>query len=110
MSRPYAPGDPVVYHKTKYSPTPGPRAREVSPSPHGDNYGYVVDKYWLVKECRPDGVLVLITRRGKEHVIQEDNPNLRHANWWEKFVHRNRFPDLHSETEPVAENPASANS
>lgn len=109
MSRPYAPGDPVVFHKTKYSPKPGPRAREVSPSPHGDDYGYVVDKYWLVKECRPDGTLVLITRRGKEHLVREDNPNLRHANWWEKLIRRNRFPEL-TKTGHLAENQTATNS
>lgn len=92
MSRPYAPGDPVIYHKTKYSTTPGPRAREVTPSAHGEDYSYVVDKFWLVKECLDGGFVRLITRRGKEHIIREDSPNLRHANWWERFVHHNRFP------------------
>lgn len=110
MSRPYSPGDPVIFHKTKYSPTPGPRAREVSPARHGDSYGYVVDKYWRVKECRPDGMLLLITRRGKEHLVQSDNPNLRHASWWEKFLHKSRFPMLDPQTGQVAENQAPANS
>ena len=110
MSRPYSPGDPVIFHKTKYSPTPGPRAREVSPSPHGDDYGYIVDKYWLVKECRPDGMVLLITRRGKEHLVKEDSPNLRHANWWEKFVHRGRFPEWDPNTGRVAANQSAVNS
>jgi hypothetical protein len=103
MSRPYSPGDPVIYHKAKYSPTPGPRARGVNPTPHGEDYAYVVDKYWLVKECQADGMLLLVTRRGKQHVVREDSPNLRHANWWEKFIHRGRFPELDPATGKVQE-------
>ncbi|MCA9071816.1 MAG: hypothetical protein KDA84_22970 [Planctomycetaceae bacterium] len=94
MSRLYAPGDPVIYYKTKYSTAPGPRAREVTPSPHGEDYSYVVDKYWLVKECLDGGLVRLITRRGKEHVVREDSPNLRQAKWWERFVYNSRFPQL----------------
>lgn len=94
MSRPFTPGDPVIYHKTKYSTSPGPRARKVTPSPHGEDYSYVIDKYWLVKECLEGGLVRLITRRGKEHEVREDSPNLRHANWWERFVHNHRFPEL----------------
>ena len=101
MSHPYAPGDPVIYHKTKYSQSPGPRAREVTPTPHGDDYAYIVDKYWLVKERRDDGTVLLVTRRGKEHLVREDSPNLRHANWWERFVHRGRFPELDPTTGKV---------
>ena len=92
MSRPFAPGDPVIYHKTKYSTAPGPRAREITPTAHGEDYAYVVDKFWLVKERRGDGTVVLITRRGKEHVVREDSPNLRRASWWERLVHHHRFP------------------
>jgi hypothetical protein len=103
MSRRFSPGDPVIYHKTKYSPTPGPRAREVTPASQGDDYAYVVDKYWLVKECRNEGTVLLVTRRGKEHLVREDSPNLRHANWWERFFHRNRFPELDPATGKVRE-------
>ena len=94
MASKYVIGDPVIYHKTKYSENPGPRAREVTPTPHGDDYAYVVDKHWRVKNVLPNGKLVLVTRRGKEHVIQADSPNLRPANWWERFFYRNRFPTL----------------
>ena len=81
------------------------------PTPHGDDYAYVVDKYWLVKECREDGTVVLVTRRGKEHLVKADSPNLRHANWWERFVHKNRFPELDPATGNVVdEEPAEFNS
>ncbi len=110
MSHPYSPGDPVIFHKTKYSQRPGPRAREVTPTPHGDDYAYVVDKYWLVKECRDDGTLILVTRRGKEHHVKADSPNLRHANWWERFVYKGRFPELDPITGNVVEEPAGFNS
>ncbi len=66
-----------------------------------------MDKYWLVKECRDDGTVLLVTRRGKEHLVREDSPNLRHANWWERFVHRNRFPEIDPATgNVVVEEPA----
>ena len=85
------PGDRVVYRKTKFSPSPGPRAKAVSPAVHGDLYSYVVEKYWVVTETLPDGRLRLRTRRGKEHVVAADDPNLRPARWWEKWFHRDRF-------------------
>ncbi len=100
MAHTYSPGDPVIYHKTKYSPNPGPRARVVTPASHGEDYAYVVDKYWLVKACLSDGQVLLVTRRGKEHTVRTDSPNLRHANWWERFVHRDRFPELDAIHQP----------
>ncbi len=90
-------GDKVVYSKSKQSGAPGPRAQDVAPSPKGDDYTYVVDKYWIVREVHPDGHLTLMTRRGKTHVIPIDDPCLRLAGFWERVFHAKRFPVLNGE-------------
>lgn len=87
----YKIGDCVIYRKTKYSDHPGPRARRVSPAPNGDEYIYLVDKFWIVEEIQPDGKIVLRTRRGKQHTISSDDPNLRKARLWERYWFRSRF-------------------
>ena len=92
MSGRYQPGDWVVYAMPKASEHPGSRAREVTPTPHGDDYNYVVDKFWTVAEVRSDGKILARTRRGKEHVLDSHDPLLRHAKWWERLLHRKRFP------------------
>lgn len=88
----YRIGDSVIFRVTKRSGHPGPRAAQVSPEPRGEDYLYEVDKFWVVFECRTDGSIVLLTRRGKQHVIQADNPRLRLARWWERLLYRKRFP------------------
>jgi hypothetical protein len=93
-SHDYRVGDAVVFRISKRSGHPGPRASQVSPEPNGEDYLYEVDKYWIVSECREDGTLVLLTRRGKQHIIHGDNPRLRPAKWWERILHRKRFPQL----------------
>lgn len=93
------PGDWVIYRKTKFSTHPGPRAQEVTPTPHGDEYVYQVEKFWVVIEARHDGTLLLRTRRGKEHVVRADDPNLRRANWWERWRHGERFAWAETPTE-----------
>lgn len=90
----YQPGDPVIYRMSKFSRQPGPRARNVIPAAHGDDYHYLVDKFWIVAEVRDDETLLLRTRRGKEHVVRYDDPHLRHASWWERLLYRHRFPRL----------------
>ena len=90
----YRPGDRVVYTATKHSAHPGPRAESVQPEMHGEGYWYDVKKYWLVVQVRPDGVLTVITRRGKERDIPSSDPRLRPARWWEALFLRDRFPRL----------------
>ena len=90
--RTFHPGDPVVYRATKFSAHPGPRAEDIAPSEHGEQYSYLVDKYWVVEEVLPDGQLRLRTRRGKQHILPAADPRLRHANWWERLMRRGRFP------------------
>lgn len=87
-------GDKVVYSKEKASLSPGPRAKDISPAPKGDEYSYIVEKYWTLRDVRSDGTLVLVTRRGKEHEVAADDPRLRRANFWEKLFLRDRFPRI----------------
>lgn len=89
----FQPGDWVIYRKTKHSDHPGPRARRISPSPHGDEYTYLVDKFWVVSEVRDNGEIVIKTRRGKTHTVPANDIKLRKANWWERYWFRNRFPN-----------------
>src|SRR5437762_10298168 len=90
----YRPGDRVIYTATQHSAHPGPRAEAVQPEQHGEGYWYDVKKYWLVVHVRSDGVLTVITRRGKERSIAVSDPRLRPARWWERFFFRDRFPQL----------------
>ncbi|MCA9227886.1 MAG: hypothetical protein KDA47_19835 [Planctomycetales bacterium] len=90
----FRPGDLVVYRKQKHSNHPGPRAREVAPEPHGELYTYLVEKFWVVAECRDENKLLLRTRRGKEHLIDAADHNLRRANIWERLFYRDRFRNL----------------
>jgi len=84
-------GERVVFRTTKHSAHPGPRARDVRPESLGEGYQYCVDKYWVVEEVR-SGDVVVVTRRGKRHVIHADDPRLRAAAWWEVMVFGDRFP------------------
>lgn len=90
-TRKFEPGDWVIYRKTKHSEHPGPRAENVSPARHGEGYSYTIDKYWIVREARADGTLLLRTRRGKEHVVTSDDPRLRRANLFQRLFYRSRF-------------------
>lgn len=85
-------GDLVIYTLPKQGPTPGPRARSVHPSRKGDDYSYLVDKFWMVAEVLPENKLRLVTRRGKSRVISADDPLLHKAGWWQRFRNRGRFP------------------
>ncbi len=87
-------GDWVIYRITKGSAHPGPRAKDVYPAPKGEGYRYHVDKFWVVTEVCEGGKVRVRTRRGKEHVVSEDDPLLRRANWWDRLWHRSRFPQL----------------
>lgn len=87
----YQLGDPVIFRLTKHSPHPGPRAQLVHPSRQGENYIYVVDKFWRVADTTDDKLL-LTTRRGKQHVVDADDPRLRHAHWWERLLYGKKFP------------------
>lgn len=85
-------GDPVIFLMTKQSSHPTLRATNISPSAHGDGYSYVVEKFWVVREIRDDGWLVMQTRRGKTRLVRAEDPRLKRASWWHRWVHRDRFP------------------
>ena len=88
----FKPGDFVVFRVSKLSAIPGPRAQDISPEPRGEHYSYEVDKYWVVVESRDDGKVLLRTRRGKEHLLEQASPRLRRARWWELLLYRHKFP------------------
>lgn len=88
----YHVGDRVVFTRDKYTPCPGPRAKNVFATPNGETYHYQVDKYWVVVEVRADGGLVVETRRGKTHVVRPDNPQLRKASLYERLFKQRLFP------------------
>ncbi len=87
-------GSRVIYRKTKHSRKPGPRAGAISPSKHGDSYGYFVDKYWVVVERKAPNKFVVLTRRGKRLTLDADDPNLRPANLLDRLLHGKRFPRI----------------
>ena len=90
MSRKFKPGDPVAYRVQKHSAHPGPRAKDVYPARYGEDYSYHVVKFWTVVAV-VEGRVVARTRRGKEHVLDVDDPALRRATWWERLLYRGRF-------------------
>jgi len=83
--------DWVICTREKYGLSPGKRARNINPAPHGDLYSYEVDKYWIVREVK-DQELVLETRTGKQHVVPAKDRRIRVASWWERWLYGNRFP------------------
>jgi hypothetical protein len=87
-------GDRIVYRKTKFSTQPPARAHHVSASAKGENYVYLIDKYWVVADVLENGVLVAQTRRGKLNQVRPDDPNFRKAGLLESLLHPKRFPVL----------------
>jgi len=61
---------------------------------NGDGYSYNVDKFWVVARVLDDGRLLVVTRRGKEHVVDPGDPNLRRASWWERLKYQRRFDEV----------------
>jgi hypothetical protein len=91
MTGSFSPNDWVVYTREKHSLSPGRRAKNIEPSPHGEMYSYEVDKYWIVRQVL-DGEVVLQTRRGKSHTLPATDARLRKANLWERLFFAQRFP------------------
>lgn len=95
MRRKFKPGSIVVYRKLKHSACPGPRARDIRPSQAGESYSYQVDKFWVVDESPGEpNKLLLRTRRGKTHVVDVDDPNLRRPGWITRLLYARRFSEL----------------
>ena len=87
-------GSPVIYRKTKFSSDPGPRARSVSPSKHGDSYGYWVDKLWMVVDVSSPERVIVQTRQGKRIELNANDPNLRPASLLDRIRYWGRFPKI----------------
>ena len=87
-------GDPIVYRKQKFSTRPGARAYDISPAENGDNYSYIVDKYWKVADLLDNGTVVAVTRTNKRHYLRPDDLNLHRARMIERVRYRDRFPRL----------------
>lgn len=85
------PGDWVIYLKQKSSTSPGPRAQQVVPSAKGESYIYAVEKFWVVERVLEGGQIQLRTRRGKQLIVVPDDPRLRKARWWERWLYDKRF-------------------
>ena len=85
-------GDRVVFTKRKVSSHPGPHAHDIAASPRGEEYVYEVDKLWTVVEVQGDGQFVAVTRRGKRHLLQTDDPHLRRPTLFERLRFWRRFP------------------
>lgn len=93
-NHPFQVGDWIIYRKSKQSPVPGPRAQQITPSSRGDAYSYVVDKFWVVAEVLSGEKIRLRTRRGKEHIVSVNDPNLRTPRFWERWLYRKRFSEV----------------
>jgi hypothetical protein len=94
MVQRFKPGTLAIYRQPKHSTHPGPRAEDVHPAPYGEDYSYYVDKFWVVDGVQPNGKIVVRTRRGKQRVLEPDDPSLRRAKWWERLFWRSRFPQI----------------
>jgi hypothetical protein len=92
----YKVGDHVIYRKSKNSSCPGPRAKEIHASEHGEGYLYNVDKLWTVTAVFEDGTLEAITRRGKVHRLDAHDPALHRASIIEELRFGSRFPPVPS--------------
>ena len=100
--RAFKAGDFVVFCKMKHKTHPGRRARKVYPAANGDDYSYLVEKFWVVEEALPSGRLLLQTPRGKKHLVDADDPKLRHATLLDRLRHRARFAQFHQHPEPAS--------
>lgn len=87
-------GDWVIYRKQKRSSSPGPRAESMHPDQSGEEYTYIVEKYWIVADINAEKELILITRRGKLHTIPPDDPRLRKPGIIERWLLKGRFREV----------------
>lgn len=71
---------------------PGPRAKNIRPMMHGDEYTYEVDKYWRVVEST-GSELVIKTPGGKVHRISANDPHIIKPSFIKTLLMRHRFPE-----------------
>lgn len=89
-TRLFRPGDCVVFKKWKRTTRPGARAQSVYATPKGDSYVYFVEKIWRVLDV-VDGQLLVQTPRGKTHLVEASDPNLRRPTLRDRIRHRKRI-------------------
>ena len=94
----FRPGDWVIYKMQKASSSPGPRAKATTASLKGENYTYIVDKFWVVETIERDEV-VLRTRKGKQHRIKKNDPRMRRPSWLQKLMYTSRFKAVEASLE-----------
>ncbi len=90
----FHPGDYLIYRKSKVSPHPGPRARNIQPAENGDSYYYEVDKFWTLADVLDDGRLLAVTRTGKRVCITPSDARLRKARLVDWVRYHRRFPSV----------------
>ena len=91
----YRRGDYVVFAKDKRSTRPGPRAHDIHPAKRGEGYLYKVEKFWRIQDDEQDGKVTpvtLVTRRGRTHLVDVNDPRLHHASLWHHLRYRHKFP------------------
>ena len=98
-SRSYQRGDHVVYKMPKTSTHPAPRAEDVYPFPHGEEYSYFVRKPWTVVSVSHDNrVVEVLTPGGKRRIVRADDRLLHKAHLLEELKLRLRwhksFPEV----------------
>lgn len=96
------PGDWVIYKMQKASSSPGPRAKATTASSKGENYTYIVDKFWIVEAVEGDEFL-LRTRKGKQHRINKSDSRLRKPSWFQKLMYSSRFKAVEASLENSTE-------
>lgn len=87
--------DPVILHETEITSRPDPAAVEVRPSPRGESYECVVDRYWRVARVGDDGTLELLSAEGEVRRVAPDDPRLERPSWIKRLFRQNRFPQMH---------------
>lgn len=96
FSKNYKVGDQVIYRKSKKSDSPSPNAINLWAESSGESYRYTIKKYWTVIQL--DGErLQVITRRGKRHWLNRNDPLLRKATWCERWFREEKFPLVDSD-------------
>lgn len=98
----FRPGDWVIYKMQKASSSPGPRAQATTASSKGENYTYIVDKFWVVEAVEGDEVL-LRTRKGKQHRINKGDSRMRRPSWLQKLMYSSRFKAVEASLENSSE-------
>jgi len=88
--RKFRPGDLVIYYE---------QARCLDPADGGD-FDCVTPHYLTVRESGKKGTLVLQTHTAQFIVTRNDDPALRRARWWERWVYSRRFPTRNPQPNP----------